>query len=485
MNRSRWGIGLAVALGAVAALGQAPWGLWFGTMPALAAAFWLMAGAVSGRRAALLGFAVGVGYFGLALSWIVSPFLIEPEKYGWMAPFALLLMAAGGGVFWALAGWIGARGGLFGLVAAFTGVELARGYVLTGFPWALIGHVWVGTPVAQGAALVGPSGLTLLTCAVAALLATRRWPQGLAAVVVLALCWGFGLQRLAGPEPVAPGATLRLVQPNAAQVTKWDAGRARDHFDRLLRLSGGAPVDLVIWPETALPYLIDAYPELGPVIAGAAGGAAVALGLQRTEGVRAWNSLAVISPQGAITAAYNKHHLVPFGEYIPFGDLAFEWFGISAFAAQQGRSYSAGEGAAVLALGGRLGKMLPLICYEAVFPQDLRAAPERADWILQITNDAWFGTVSGPFQHLAQAQLRAIEQGLPLVRVANTGITALVDARGRVVARLPMGEEGALDVALPGARAAPPYARWGEAPLLLLLAGLALVAIRRQTGAAS
>ena len=176
---------------------------------------------------------------------------------------------------------------------------------------------------------------------------------------------------------------------------------------------------------------------------------------------------------------------MPFGEYIPFGDLAFEWFGISAFAAQQGRSYSAGEGAAVLALGGRLGKMLPLICYEAVFPQDLRAAPERADWILQITNDAWFGTVSGPFQHLAQAQLRAIEQGLPLVRVANTGITALVDARGRVVARLPMGVEGALDVALPGARAAPPYARWGEAPLLLLLAGLALVAIRRQTGAAS
>ena len=480
---TRWGSPvLAGVFGVLAALGQAPWGLWPVTLVALAGAFWLMAG-VSPRRAALLGFALGAGYFGLALSWIVSPFLIEPEKYGWMAPFALLFMAAGGGVFWAVAGWIGARAGLLGLVLAFTSVELARGYVLTGFPWALIGHVWVGSPVAQVAALVGPSGLTLLTCAIAALLAALRWPQALAAVLVLGLGWGFGVQRLAGAEPAPPGVTLRLVQPNAAQVTKWEAGLAQGHFDRLLRLSGGAPVDQVIWPETALPFSIDASPELGPII-GAAAGVPVVLGLQRREGRRGWNSLAVISPQGAITGTYNKHHLVPFGEYIPFGDLAFDWFGISAFAAREGHAYSAGDGAAVLDLGGKLGKMLPLICYEAVFPQDLRAAPERAAWILQITNDAWFGTYSGPYQHLAQAQLRAIEQGLPLVRVANTGITAMVDARGRVTARLPMAVEGALEAALPGALTAPPYARWGEVPVLLLLAGCALVVIRRRFVAA-
>jgi apolipoprotein N-acyltransferase len=476
---ARWGgVALAVLLGVLAALGQAPWGLWIVTLPALAGAFRLMAG-VTPRRAALLGFALGVGYFGLALSWIVSPFFIEPEKYGWMAPFAMLFMAAGGGVFWGLAAWVGQRGGLIGLVIALTGVELARGYVLTGFPWALIGHVWIETPVAQLAAWVGPSGLTLWTCALAGLLAVRRWPQALAAVVMLGAAWGIGAQRLAQPEPAPSGITMRLVQPNASQVTKWDADLAQSHFDRLLRLSTGGPVDLVVWPETALPYLIDGSPELGPIIGGAMGGAPVALGLQRTEGVRAWNALAVVSPEGEIIADYRKHHLVPFGEYIPFGDLAFDWFGLSAFAAQQGHSYSAGVGAAVLDLGP-LGKMLPLICYEAVFPQDLRAAPERADWILQVTNDAWFGTRSGPWQHLAQAQLRAIEQGLPLVRVANTGITAMIDARGRVTAQLPMGVEGALDAALPASLAAPPYARWGEWPVVLLLAGCALVAFRRQ-----
>jgi apolipoprotein N-acyltransferase len=163
---------------------------------------------------------------------------------------------------------------------------------------------------------------------------------------------------------------------------------------------------------------------------------------------------------------------VPFGEYIPFGDVMYDWFGLVAFAAQEGNGYSAGPGPAVLDLGPGLGKVLPLICYEAVFPQDLRAAPERANWILQITNDAWFGEWTGPYQHLAQAQLRAVEQGLPFVRVANTGVSALIDARGRVVESLPLGEAGYLDVVLPGALAAPPYARWGEGPVLLLLVGL-------------
>ena len=473
-----------LALGAMMATGQAPLGLWFVTLPCLALLLRHLA-PLSGAPAFWAGWFAGAGYFAVALSWIVSPFLVDVVRHGWMAPFALFLMAFGLALFWAVATGLAGRSRvpLVALVAGIGVAELARGYVLTGFPWALIGHVWVGSPVAQVAALVGPSGLTLLTCAIAALLAALRWPQALAAVLVLGLGWGFGVQRLAGAEPAPPGVTLRLVQPNAAQVTKWEAGLAQGHFDRLLRLSGGAPVDLVIWPETALPFSIDASPELGPII-GAAAGVPVVLGLQRREGRRGWNSLAVISPQGAITGTYNKHHLVPFGEYIPFGDLAFDWFGISAFAAREGHAYSAGDGAAVLDLGGKLGKMLPLICYEAVFPQDLRAAPERAAWILQITNDAWFGTYSGPYQHLAQAQLRAIEQGLPLVRVANTGITAMVDARGRVTARLPMAVEGALEAALPGALTAPPYARWGEVPVLLLLAGCALVVIRRRFVAA-
>jgi apolipoprotein N-acyltransferase len=262
------------------------------------------------------------------------------------------------------------------------------------------------------------------------------------------------------------------VQPDAAQQAKWDPALAQQFFDRLLAFTAAKPaVDLVIWPETALPYLIDRHPEIADMIAEAAGGAEVAVGLQRMEGERAWNSMLVLGADGSRVASYDKFHLVPFGEYIPFGDALFRWANISAFASQMGNGYTAGLGPQVLDLGA-LGKVQPLICYEAVFPQDLRGVA-RADWLLQITNDAWFGTWTGPFQHAAQARLRAIEQGLPLVRVANTGVTAVYDARGRVTASLPFGTAAYLDAALPAPLPATPYARFGEIPVLVLLAGLA------------
>jgi apolipoprotein N-acyltransferase len=204
------------------------------------------------------------------------------------------------------------------------------------------------------------------------------------------------------------------------------------------------------------------------------------------DGVRGWNTLAVIGPDGTLAQTYDKWHLVPFGEYIPFGDTLYDWFGIRAFASQLGASYAAGSGPATMDLGPDLGTIIPLICYEAVFPQDVNAAPDGADWILQITNDAWFGTLTGPWQHAAQARFRAIEQGLPLVRVANTGITAVYDAKGRMVQDLPFGVADALDVThIPGALPAPPYARLGEMPVLLLLAGLALVLTAMRRGRTS
>jgi apolipoprotein N-acyltransferase len=271
---------------------------------------------------------------------------------------------------------------------------------------------------------------------------------------------------------------IRLVQPNAEQHLKWDPERARFYFNRLLELSAmpseaKTRPELVIWPETSVPYLLNrAGGALGD-IAAASLGAVTVVGIQRTEDDRGWNSMAVIAPDGQVGEVYDKHHLVPFGEYIPFGDLAYSLFGVQAFAAQVGNGYSAGSGAAVLDLGPRFGLALPLICYEAVFPQDLRAAPGRARFILQITNDAWFGTLTGPFQHLAQARLRAIEQGLPLVRSANTGVSAVVDARGRIIAELPLGVAAFLDAALPVALPPTPYARFGEAPFLVLWFALA------------
>jgi apolipoprotein N-acyltransferase len=227
-----------------------------------------------------------------------------------------------------------------------------------------------------------------------------------------------------------------------------------------------------------VPYMLEYAPSVAGMITDASQGRPVATGIQREEGALFFNSLRVLTGAGEELARYDKHHLVPFGEYVPFGDLAYRWFGITAFAAQSGATYSAGPGPTVLDLGP-LGRVLPLICYEAVFPRLVNNAPERADWMLQITNDAWFGIRTGPFQHLDQARLRAVEQGLPLIRVANTGVTAVIDARGRIRQALPFGEVGVLDTALPAALPPTPYARFGDLPLALLLAGLALLAIRR------
>ena len=472
-------VGLGFGMGAVMALGQAPLDAWYLTVPALAGLLALVARQPGVRAAAFVGWFGGAGYFAVALNWIVEPFFVDFAKDGWMAPFAPVLMAFGLGLFWAAAGALAgaSRRPVAGMVVGLGVAELARGYVLTGFPWALIGHVWIDTPVAQAAAFVGPSGLTLLTLGVAAGL--LRWPSVPVSVAVLAAVWGAGLWQLHQPDPAAPGVTLRLVQPNAAQAAKWDPGNARMFFDRLMAYSAAKPApDLVIWPETALPYLLDSNPGLAAAI-GADAGVPVVVGLQRVEGPRAWNGLKVLGADGAVLAAYDKHHLVPFGEYLPFGDLLFDWFGISAFAARAGKGYSAGPGPLVLDLGPVLGRVLPLICYEAVFPQGLRGAG-RADWLLQITNDAWFGAWTGPFQHAAQARLRAIEQGLPLVRVANTGVTAVFDARGRQVASLPFQTAAYLDAGLPGPLPATVYARWGEIPVLVMLGGLAAGLIRRR-----
>ena len=477
------GAGLAFGLGAVMATGQAPWDHWWLTLLGLAALLHLVTRDESSAWLALFG---GAGYFALALSWIIQPFLIDVARYGWMAPFAIVLVSSGFALFWAAAGLVA---GLMRTrpkrVMAFAvglGVaELARGYVLTGFPWALIGHVWIETPLAQVAALIGPSGLTLLTLIAVALPVAFRVRGLVAGSILLAAGLVFGVHRLAAPEPPARDVTLRLVQPNADQNVKWNPDVAQMLFDRQLAFSAVLPQpDLVIWPETAVPYLMEDNPEVGQAIATAAGGVPVVAGIQRYDGVQAWNSLAVIGYGGQIEALYDKYHLVPFGEYMPFGDVLYDWFGIKALAARQGNGYAAGTGGMVIDLGAALGKFVPLICYEAVFPQDLRGLPTRPDWILQITNDAWFGTLTGPYQHLAQARFRAIEQGLPLVRVANTGISA-VDARGRIVASLPRGIPAYLDTGLPGAMAEPPYAKWGEWPVLVLLAGLAsgLAAWRR------
>jgi apolipoprotein N-acyltransferase len=479
--------GVDLLAGAGVALAQAPLLLWWVAFPALC---WAVARMAASREAGRTGAFVGAGYFGVYLNWIVAPFFVDPWVHGWMAPFAFVLTGFGLGLFWALASggaaWLAGRFGVarvWVLVVALGLVEMVRGHVFTGFPWAQPGHLWLGSPGEQAFALIGATGVTVVTLALAGAVVAWRSRGAVAAAVVVAAAMGWGWVRVSAPGPEGRAVSLRLVQPNAEQHLKWDPEQARVLFDRQLALTAeGEPADLTIWPETAVPYLLEYSPEVAGIIAEASGGRPVAVGIQRVEGERGWNSLRVIGNGGAVTASYDKHHLVPFGEYMPFGDALYRWFGIEAFAAQLGRAYSAGEGPAVLDLGQGIGRVVPLICYEAVFPAIPRAVA-RPDWMLQVTNDAWFGTWTGPFQHFQQARVRAIEMGLPLVRVANTGVTAVIGARGEVAARLPFGVAGKLDVAeVPGALAATPYARWGDLAAWLLLAGLCGAAIAGRRG---
>jgi apolipoprotein N-acyltransferase len=402
-----------------------------------------------------------------------------------MAPFAVVLMAGGLALVWAGAGAAGhalggrsARRRAAGLAAALAAAEVARGHLFTGFPWAMPGHVWVETPVAQLAALAGATGLTAFTLAAAALPAAFG-PGGRGALAGTALAaallggaWAWGAARLARPPaPPERPVAVRLVQPDAAQHLKWQPGMAEAFFGRLvgLTLAEGPPAELVVWPETAVPFVLPgaAAEAALPAMAAAAAGATLAFGVQRANKELWHNSLAVLRADGTPGAVYDKHHLVPFGEYIPFGETLSR-LGLRGFAVREGYGYAPGPGPRILDLG-RAGRVLPLICYEAVFPASLRAG-DRPDWVLQVTNDGWFGAFSGPYQHLAQTRLRAIEFGLPVLRAANTGVSAAIDARGRVLDRLPLGVSGVLDVTVPGALPPTPYSRGGELPLLGVLA---------------
>ncbi len=355
----RWGrLALHLALGLVAGLGQAPWDLPLLTLLALVAVMALARGAQGTRVAMRDGFGFGLGYFGLALHWIVSPFLVDVARHGWMAPFALVFMASGAAVFWAAAFGLARRGrlGTAGLVATLSGVEALRSLIFTGFPWALLGHTLIATPYAQLAAWVGPHGLPWAMVGAAGVIqwAGARpglWaglrPALIAVLVLLAALW-FALDP--GPSGPAPEATplVRLVQPNAAQSQKWDPEMMGVFYNRLLGMTATGPVpDLVVWPETAVPWLLEQAQGTLDDIARAARGAPVVLGIQRRDGARYYNSLVVTLGDGEVAALYDKAHLVPFGEYIPYG----EWlgrFGIEGLAASAGGGFSAGPGPAVI-----------------------------------------------------------------------------------------------------------------------------------------
>lgn len=490
----RWaGLLAALALGVLAGLGQAPLGLFPLTLVGLALGLGLVLAASGRWRAAALGWALGTGFFGATWPWIVEPFLVDIARHGWMAPFALFFLSGGMALYWGLAAGLAhrVRPGLrwIALAAGLGLAELLRGWAFTGFSWGGPGLIWIDTPMAQLAAWIGVYGLSFVTFLLSAgLLAGALRPRWLA-------LWGVGLAAFAGlgiaadrralPERGEP-VTLRLVQPNAPQHLKWDPEWVMTFFERAEALTaappeGSAP-DLVIWPETSIPSLLGQVPALEARAVAAAAPAPLVAGIQRRVGGSYRNALVYYDAPGDPVWVYDKHHLVPFGEFVPFGDLMAK-IGVHGLAQTEGFGFSEGPGPVIHRLPGALGQVLPVICYEAIFPRDIRGAEGRADWILQGTNDAWFGTFSGPQQHLVQARFRSIEFGLPLARAANTGISAVIDAKGGVVASLGLGVGGFVDAALPAPLPPTVYARSGDLPLIVLMglifAGLIVFAPRK------
>jgi apolipoprotein N-acyltransferase len=479
-----WRLIALVALGAAAGLGQAPFDLWPVTILALGALFVIYPCGQPQRQSVFHVWAFGFGYFGFSLRWIIEPFLVDIARHGWMAPFALFLMAAGAALFWALAARVAWRLSprspiMFGLMLVVA--EVLRSLILTGFPWALLGHVWLPTGLAQTAAYGGPHLLTLLAVVCGLAVARLRGRDRVWGAVVLGFAVALSFAMRPGPAPQTTDELpiVRLVQPNAPQAQKWDPAFTDVFLRRLTTYSAEGPVpDLVVWPETAVAYLLNYVEDDLAFLSDSARGAPLVFGIQRRDDEsQAYNSLVVLGPGGAVQSIYDKRHLVPFGEYMPGARLLGQ-MGAVGLARNLGIGFTPGANAGPIDLPG-IGAAVPLICYEGIFAEEITYGDTRPRLLLLITNDAWFGKAAGPHQHLAQARLRAIEQGLPMVRVANTGISAMIDPKGRVVASLPLGEEGAIDAALPAALAATPYSKWGDLPVIIMVLLFIFVAYSR------
>jgi apolipoprotein N-acyltransferase len=489
-------LGLAALFGAVAVGALPPLYIVPLIVPAFAGLLWLMRGAVSRWRAFATGWAFGFGYFAAGLYWVTEALLTDPEKFGWMVPIAVPALAAGLAIFIGLAVLAAHLTRLRGVAliiafaVAWSAAEWLRDVALTGFPWNPVGSVWAFSHITmQSASVVGVFGLGFVTVLAASMPAVlgwrgrkhgRRWRPIVSAFVVLALFLVGGAARLLGSDPGnVPDIRLRIVQANISQTHKWRAALRVAHLERHLKLTsaaGLAKITHVIWPETAAPFFLSIDASARDAIAAVAprGGLVITGAVRRTARppLRYWNSLHAIDERGRIVGSYDKHHLVPFGEYVPLR----RYLPIKKIAGGD-TEFSRGPGAVTLTLPG-LPPVSPLICYEAIFPGEVVApGTPRPGWLLNITNDAWFGTSAGPYQHLAAARFRAVEEGLPLVRAANTGISAVFDAYGREIARLGLGQTGVLDAPLPRQLATRTiFAAAGNWTLLVLLAISTLLA---------
>lgn len=489
---------LAGTLGFVAAFALPPLYHIYLLIPAFSLLLWLVMAASSRWRAFVVGWWFGGGFFAAGLYWVSFALLVDAEKFAWLIPITITGFALGFGLYSGFATFLvrafpghNLVGKALVLAASWTFFEWVRGWFLTGFPWNPLGTIWAfSDAMIQGASVVGVFGLSLLAVLLAVLPGTVPdiwehrsrlpvWANALGVVLLVGLWWG-GANRLTnGITDSVPNVRLRLVQPNIKQSEKWNPALRERHMFNQLRLStappqkGEQPPTHVIWSETSAPFFIgshkpwldlvgQAVPKEGLIILGAPHMATPRGGSSET--LKVTNSLLSIDDQGKITAQYDKFHLVPFGEYMPLK----EWLPLDRITQGAG-SFLAGPGLVTLDLKG-LPPMTPLICYEIIFPGEVIDSKGQPKWILNITNDAWYGRSAGPYQHFVNTQLRATEQGVPVVRVAGSGMSGIFDSYGRVQGQLALGEKGFLDGPLPMALEKPTiFAQYGNKIILILV----------------
>jgi apolipoprotein N-acyltransferase len=516
-----WKLTIIAALaGALSVLAMAPFFLWpimFVTFPAV---IWALdatclrdddvsaLGSFRKRvlRSAAVGWGFGFGYFFAGIYWIGYAFYVDAHRYAALMPPAVAGLAAVLGLFHAAAGalagalWRRGYARIAAFVLAFFCAEAARGYLFTGFPWNLFGEAVAATDAhMQMAAYIGVYGLTLAALCIfsapAAAIAAekarfgRLWPPLFCGVLALAGSYAFGVQRLGQSLGEVEGVRVRIVQPNIPQAEKWKPENRNWIFDRALQLSrsGLSGEDIsafthVIWPESSVPVLFafnDGLfsPEVRDRLAALIPpSTSLIVGAERAEGVRTpegrysfdrvFNSLFVLGEGAVLKSIYDKNHLVPFGEYIPLQSVInMTWFRVFSHRLD---GFNAGERQATLIQTPRAPSFLPLICYEIIFPGRVQNEKERPLWLINVTNDAWFGSSTGPYQHLHQARIRAVEEGLPVLRAANTGVSAVIDPFGRLLAQLDLDKAGALDHGLPRALPMTLYAKWRLPEFIML-----------------
>jgi apolipoprotein N-acyltransferase len=507
---------IALIAGALSSLAMEPFNAWpvlFLTFPAMV---WLIDGAGAGRwrgvpAAAMTGWWFGLGYFVPGLYWIGYAFLVDASTFAWLLPFAILGLPAYLALFTALGFalarliWTRDASRVIALAACLTTSEWLRGHVLTGFPWNTLGYALTEPlALAQTASLIGLWGMTFLAVAIFASPAVlidgssrgrKPWIAPVIALLLLAAMGIFGGVRLMlRPTTMVAKVKLRIMQPNLQQDVRFNYSAKAEVMQKYLTLSdrasgpestGVRDVSILIWPESAFPFFLtreadamaqiaDLLPKGTVLITGAVRAPELPPGVRIT---RAYNSIYAIDHDGSVLSVYDKLHLVPFGEYLPYQNW-MEKLGFVQLTKVQG-GFIPGTRRRTMEIPNA-PRMLPLICYEAIFPGDIVPPGDRPGWIVNLTNDGWFGISTGPYQHLQQTRMRAIEEGLPVVRAANTGISAVIDPLGRIVARLGLGLEGVLDSSLPSAIPPTIYARVGDIPAMIMVIAAFILVMRRR-----